>query len=402
MRLFVCGSIVFLAAVCAHAQDTQPHAAHAASPSSPWMVMTDGVLFGTFNHQGTERGGTEFKATNWWMAMATRPAGPGQLTLTGMLSLDPLTATPRGYRELFQSGEAYHGQPIVDRQHPHDFLMQAAVVWRIPLAAATAFTIAAAPVGEPALGPVAFMHRASAAENPAAPLAHHTLDSTHIAMGVITAAIDRGPWMIESSLFHGREPDDNRWDLMDPGALDSWSARVWFSPRPEWLFQASHGFLNEPEELEPGDVRRTTASASWLRNRSGGSTAVTVAYGRNDKADGVFNALLAEVTERRGLTSLYGRFEAVDVETELLLEGTPGHGESSRVGAFTAGAVRELSRWRRFEIAAGGDVSVYAVPEALRPAYGSSAGSLHLFVRVRPPAGHMGRMVNMVMARPMR
>src|SRR4029077_10356285 len=149
-------------------------------------------------------------------------------TFVGMLSLEPLTASARGYRELFQSGEVYQGEPIVDRQHPHDFLMQAAVVYRIPIDYRTAFTIAGGPVGEPALGPIAFMHRPSAAENPAAPLGHHTLDSTHIAMGVITAALDRGPFTIETSLFNGREPDDNRWDLMDPGPLDSWSARAWY------------------------------------------------------------------------------------------------------------------------------------------------------------------------------
>ncbi len=310
--------------------------------SSPWMVMSDGALFATFNHQGTDRGGTEFKSTNWWMGMASRPAGPGQLTMTGMLSLDPLTATSAGYREVFQAGEVHDGQPIVDRQHPHDLLMQAAAIWRIPLTDRTGFTIAGAPVGEPALGPVAFMHRPSAAENPAAPLSHHTLDSTHIAMGVITAAVDHGPWTIESSVFNGREPDDNRWDLMDPGALDSWSARVWFAPTREWLLQASHGFLKEPEALEPGDVRRTTASASWMRTKSTGSSAVTVAYGRNDKEHDAFNAVLVEATERRGPMAYYGRFETVNVETNLFLYGSVGEGPKSRVESYTFGAVRDV------------------------------------------------------------
>lgn len=79
-----------------------------------------------------------------------------------------------------------------------------------------AVTLGGAPVGEPALGPVAFMHRRSAAENPTAPLGHHTFDSTHIAMGVLTAALDSGPWMVETSVFHGREPDEN---LVDPGMV---------------------------------------------------------------------------------------------------------------------------------------------------------------------------------------
>lgn len=380
VRVVVLSIVLALLSRAARAQD---------APPSPWMLMSDGALFATVNHQGGPRGGDEFISTNWWMGMANRTAGEGQLTFTGMLSLDPLTATGRGYREIFQSGEVYQGEPIVDRQHPHDFLMQAAVVYRIPIDYRTGFTIAGGPVGEPALGPVAFMHRPSAAENPAAPLGHHTLDSTHIAMGVITAALDRGPFTIETSLFNGREPDDNRWDLMDPGKLDSWSARAWYEPSAEWQFQISHGFLEQPEAAEPGDIRRTTGSASWFKRRDGGFTAATVALGRNDTDHGAFHALLAEATERRGATSLYGRLEITEKETV------------SRVTALTVGAVRELTRWKGFEIGAGGDVTGYVVPAAAQPSYGGSPVSFHLFLRVRPPAGHMGRMWNMRMTKPM-
>src|SRR5689334_10127642 len=106
------------------------------------MVMTDGALFATFNHQGTKRGGTEFKATNWWMTMATARRGEERLSFTLMLSLDPLTATSHGYRELFQAGETYRDQPIVDYQHPHDLLMQASAAWRVPLTDGVGLTIA--------------------------------------------------------------------------------------------------------------------------------------------------------------------------------------------------------------------------------------------------------------------
>jgi hypothetical protein len=391
MRLFVC-LCVLLIPTSASAQD-----------ASPWMVMTDGALFATVNHQGGARGGDEFVATNWLMGMATRRAGPGQLTLTGMLSLDPLTAGPAGYRELFQAGEIHDGRAIVDRQHPHDFLMQAAAIWMLPLANDVNLTLAGAPVGEPALGPVAFMHRASAADNPAAPLSHHTLDSTHIAMGVITAAVDRGPWVFETSLFHGAEPDDNRWDLMDPGALDSFSARAWFKPSRAWQFQVSHGFLKQPEAQEPGDVRRTTASASWLERRPDGFSAVTVAYGRNNKEHGAFNAMLAEATHQQHNVAVYGRIETLQTETGLLEHDVAGVDlSSSVVTAATVGAVRELPKWRGFELGAGADVTFYRVPDALTAFYGSHPVSFHLFVRMRPPEGHMGRMWNMVMSQPMR
>jgi hypothetical protein len=37
-----------------------------------WELMQDGVAFFTFNKQGGDRGGTEFKSQNWWMGMAGR------------------------------------------------------------------------------------------------------------------------------------------------------------------------------------------------------------------------------------------------------------------------------------------------------------------------------------------
>jgi hypothetical protein len=379
--------------------------AHAQDDPSPWMLMSDGVLFATYNHQGSPRGGDEFKSTNWWMGMASRTAGAGKLTLTGMLSLDALTATPHGYREIFQVGEVYRGVTLVDWQHPHDFLMQASVTWRVPIDYRSGFTIAGAPVGEAALGPVAYMHRASAADNPTAPLAHHTLDSTHISMGVITAGLDHGPWTIEGSLFNGTEPDENRWDLMDPGPLDSWSARLWYEPSPEWQFQVSHGFLKHPEPLEPGAIRRTTGSGSWFKRRPTGFTAVTLAFGLNQKEIGTYAAYLAEAEDRRGRTSIYGRFESVDTETALLtndvaLELGPNL-PPSRVNALTLGAVRDFAVVRGFEFGIGADLQLYGVPDALRPEYGDHPVSAHVFIRIRPPVGHMGRMWNMRMAGPM-
>src|SRR5258705_9172975 len=85
-----------------------------------WQLMQDAAVFLEFNHQGSDRGGDEFVAPNWWMGMAGRQAGKGQLTLIGMLSLDPATVGRDGYRELFQAGETLDVAPLIDRQHPHD------------------------------------------------------------------------------------------------------------------------------------------------------------------------------------------------------------------------------------------------------------------------------------------
>lgn len=371
-----------------------------------WHVMQDANVFVTFNRQGGPRGETELNSSNWWMGMFSRQAGAGELTVSSMLSLDPLTSGKDGYSEIFQVGETYNGAPLIDRQHPHDLLMQLAMLWRLPLNDRYSLTLGGGPVAEPALGPVAFMHRRSAAENPTAPLGHHTLDSTHIAMGVLTAAVDSGPWMVETSIFHGREPDENRWDLMDPGALDSWSVRGWYRYGNEWTFQASHGFLNEPEELEPGDVRRTTVSASWTREVEGDDyDAVTVAFGRNDKSTQAYNAFLAEATRRVSANSFFGRFEALQVETELLQTGVAHHEEGhvparDSVLALTLGALRDVWRWKGLDFGIGADVTFYGVPDALAPTHGSRPVSFHIYGRIRPPAS-LGRMWDHFMTKPM-
>ncbi len=395
-----------LATAQEHQHMPQDMAMESGAMIGGWHLMQDATVFITFNRQGGPRGETELTSTNWWMGMFSRKAGGGDFTLSTMLSLDPLTAGKNGYSEIFQAGETYHGAPLVDRQHPHDFLMQLAAIWRVPLNDTLALTLAGGPVAEPALGPVAFMHRRSAAENPTAPLGHHTFDSTHIAMGVITAGLDSGPWTIESSIFHGREPDEDRWDLMDPGALDSWSVRGWYRYGNTWTFQASHGFLNEPEELEPGDVKRTTVSAAWQREKSDRDySAVTLGYGRNQKATQSYNALLAEATHRIGPNSVYGRFETLQVETELLLTGEAHHEAGhvparDSVVALTLGGLRDVWSWNGIDLGVGADVVFYGVPDALAPAYGSRPLSFHVFGRLRAPA-RWGRMWDHWMTKPM-
>jgi hypothetical protein len=377
----------------------------AAQDDSGWHFMQDGLIRLMVNRQGGPRGGTDVTAPNWWMGMLTRKVGAGRLTFNGMFSLDPATVGIDGYREIFQAGESLRGMPLIDRQHPHDLFMQLAAVWQAPVTDRTRVTFAGGPAGEPALGPIAFMHRASAAETPLAPLSHHTFDSTHIAFGVVTAAVDHGPWTVEGSVFNGREPDEHRWDF-DFGALDSASVRVWYRPNGEWALQASTGHLVEPEALEPGNIERTTVSASWFRPNGGGFTAATVAYGVNATSDANRYAIFGEVTRRSGPASLFTRVEAVQVETAVLLaDVVPAAphdaAETNTVGAFTFGAVRDLLRWHGAEGGLGAALTFYAVPQALQATHGAHPVSFQIFFRVRPPAGAMGRMWNMRMANPM-
>ena len=305
---------------------------------------------------------------------------------------DPMDTRPR-----YPWEPDLDGQPVVDRQHPHDFFMQLAAIWQMSLTDMAGLTLVGAPVGEPALGPVAFMHRASAMDNPAAPLGHHTFDSTHIAFGVLTAAVDRGRWILEGSVFNGREPDDNRWDF-DFGRLDSFSGRVRFRPTDEWSVQVSSGRLVEPEALEPGNIVRSTTSISWMRRNGADVTGITGGFGRNDVDHGARHAVFVEGARHIGANGLYTRIEALEVETALLQTGLAPAGPSAEdkdlAFAFTAGAVRDVLRVSGFEGAIGADVTFYGVPTSLQPAYGSHPVSVHVFFRVRPPAPG-GRMWNM-------
>ena len=380
--------------------------------------MQDGVVYGLFNHQGGPRGGDELKVPNWWMGMFSRNVGKSKLSFTTMLSLDPATVGKQGYREIFQVGETFEGRPLVDHQHPHDLFMQLAAVWRTPLNDTTGLTIAGGPAGEPSLGPVAFMHRLSAAENPLAPLGHHTFDATHIAYGVVTAAVDRGPWTMEASIFNGREPDENRWDF-DFGKLDSVSGRVWYKPTAQWEFQVSSGRLVEPEELEHGNVIRTTASASWTSRAGQDFSAVTAVYGVNAAHETRRHAFLAEGTRRRGSNTLFGRMEIRHLETGVLLNARstgvtlPPNCPSvvhcleepsarrDAIAAVTVGAVRELLKVRGFEGALGAAATFYGVPAVLRATHGRRPLSFQIFFRLRTPAGPMGRMWHMRMSQPM-
>jgi len=400
-------AVLSLVVCCGRAASAQDKADQPTAPppsGSVWTIGFDGVLFGTFNHQGGLRGDTEFVSQNWAMVTAMRPVGGGILTAGSMVSAEPATVRGAGYSQILQLGEAYRGLQITDRQHPHDLWMQLSATWRVPIGRGVGLTIAGGPRGEAPLGPVAFMHRPSSAENPTAPLSHHILDSTHIATGVLMAGVDKGPMSIEGAWFRAREPDERRYNL-EMGRLDSWSARVWFRPTPEWAMQVSHGFLNEPERLEPGDQRRTNGSLSWFRQRESGFTAFTLAAGRNARTFSTVRVFLGEVTQQIRRTSIYGRFEDLTVETEVLLfpeiVHRPHPGELvDPVRTVMAGIVRDIVAARGFSVGVGGDVSFYTLPEVLQFTHGSRPVSYRIFFRIRPPAVG-GRMWNMTMGQPM-
>src|SRR5947209_293692 len=214
-----------------------------------WMIMFHGDAKVGVNSQGGPRGVTKFESENWLMAMASRRVGRGTLDLRSMFSFEPFTLSPGGSPELFQTGETYKGQPLRDKQHPHDLFMTLSASYTLPVGEHGSWFAYFGFPGEPALGPVAFMHRASAAENPSAPLAHHLEDSTHISFGVFTTGFTYRKFKVEGSLFNGREPDENRYNF-EFNPWNSRSVRVQFAPNRNWVAQVSYGLLKNPEAVE--------------------------------------------------------------------------------------------------------------------------------------------------------
>src|SRR5215467_1480660 len=66
-----------------------------------------------------------------------------------MFSLEPATVTNRFYPELFQQGETAFAKPIVDGQHPHDFIMELAAMYDLKFGVNGLLSFYVAPVGDP-------------------------------------------------------------------------------------------------------------------------------------------------------------------------------------------------------------------------------------------------------------
>jgi hypothetical protein len=321
------------------------------------------------------------------MLGAARPFAGGALMIRTMVSLEPLTVRNGSYPLLFQTGETANGRALVDGQHPHDAVMELGMQYVRPVGERGLVTLYYAPVGDAALGPVAFPHRASAMELPQAALGHHWQDATHIASNVATAGFNYGKWRIEASGFRGREPNENRWNI-DMGRMDSWSSRLSYQPGANWLLQASAGRIESPEPSHPGDLVRSTASVQYTRPASGGTGwSSTVMWGRNDAIGGqVLNSVLAETLfplTRDDL--LTGRFEWSDRD-ELFPDDAhdEDHGANAfRVASYTAGYSRELPAVAALRTALGFNLTTYGIAEGLKPFYGNRPMAASVFVRFR-------------------
>jgi hypothetical protein len=351
-----------------------------------WDLMAHGVVFVDYNQPGGPRGAGKAESVNWLMLMEQHPLGRGTILFRQMFSAESLTAPHPGFPELFQTGETYHGQPLVDHQHPHNVFAELSLYYTRPINDQVSWLFYGGPVAEPALGPVAFMHRASAAELPMAPLSHHLQDSTHTSFGVVTTGLIVSRFKIEGSLFNGREPNEKRYGIQF-AALDSWSARLSVAPSRKWTAQYSYGRLEHPEALEPGSERRQSASIEYVQPFDRGSWATALVWGRKHKeleGRNLNSYLLESTLNFKARNYAFSRIELVDKDE--LFPDDPSQ-PNFRIGAYTLGGARDLVQSRLWQLALGADLTFYSKPSALNSVYGDNPVSFQLFLRVRPGSG---------------
>jgi hypothetical protein len=357
-----------------------------------WRLMWMGQLFLVETQQTGPRGYDKFWSTNWGMLSATHRLGGGAVMLRTMLSLEPLTITNQWYPLLFQTGETAHGKPIVDGQHPHDFVMELSIQYAHKLRHAV-WDLYYAPVGDIALGPTAYPHRASALELPQAAIGHHWEDSTHIVNNIVTGGVSWRKLRVEASGFHGAEPDEFRWDI-DYGAMNSYSGRVTVTPVARWVAQVSAAHLTHPEALEAGDLNRTTASVEYIQPRRFGNWWPTsLVWGRNYKTSGGYgtNSVLAETDFPIGEKNFFtGRYEwsqrdelfANDPELAEKLAMQTGKPYFD-ISAYTVGYTRDIGTFHNAETGFGANLVFYGIPNVLTPYYGQHPMGVNVYLRVR-------------------
>ena len=357
-----------------------------------WNATFMAEAFVVDTQQSGPRGGDKLYSPNWFMTSLEHRAGKnGAIQIDLMLSLEPATITSRSYPLLFQTGETAYGKPLFDAQHPHNLLMGLGLHYVRTVAAYTILEIYVAPVGDPALGPTAYPHRASAMELPEAPISHHWQDSTHVADDVVTLGLSYKKVRLEASGFYGSEPGENRWTVSG-GPINSWSSRLWFFPTRNWAGQISAGRIAHPEQLEPGDQVRTTASLEYTKPMQGDSWASSLIWGRtHSTATGRnLNSYLAEsVLPVRRRNFITGRIELVDKDElfaaqpaiEQTLDVT--YGSTFRIGEYTIGYTRDVDLFRSVETGIGANFSAYSLPGAIKPYYGDHPVGGNIFVRFR-------------------
>ncbi len=362
--------------------DTSAHGG-LQSMNGDWTLMGHALLNSVYDWQEGPRGGKKAFVSGMIMGMAQRSLASGDtVQFRAMVSPDPFMGKP-GLPLLLASGESADGvTPLIDRQHPHDLIMEISASYSHRLSDTQSLFVYAGLPGEPAFGPPAFMHRQSTNDSPEPPISHHWLDSTHITFGVVTAGYVHDAWKVEASRFHGRESDENRYDI-ETGALDSTAARLSWNPAAAWSLQASWAHVKSPEALEPADNQtRWSLSAIYTRPLATGSWSTTAAWGRRTSDHESLDAYILEsAINFQGVWTVFARAERHENNELLSMNGH--HGPTHIVAKASAGAIHDWPIAGRAKLGLGALYSFNFLPAALKAPYGQSPNGAMIFARLK-------------------
>jgi hypothetical protein len=357
-----------------------------------WGIMMHGNFFLRYTDQNInnskKRSGRQFSAPNWFMFMGQHTLSQNsRLMLRTMLSFDRLTEGGNGYPLLFQSGESWHGKKLVDRQHPHDLFSELAIAFSHKFENHSSLFAYFGLPGESALGPPAFMHRLSAMNNPDAPVGHHWQDATHITFGVATAGFQYKQLKFDGSIFTGREPDENRFNI-DKARFNSYGFRISLNPSKFFALQASYAFLKSPERLEPRiNVKRVTASMLYNHQFDDRKNwATTFIWGMNKPGnDNEEHSFLVESDLSIGKNSFYNRYEFVQ-KSSYDLNIIAIDEFNYNIHVLTLGAARNIIDIGNISLLLGFQGTVNRVGNVLQAYYGEHPLSFEIYLRLSPSA----------------
>lgn len=363
-----------------------------------WSVMLHGSAFAQYVRESGPRGNYQFGVVNWLMGEARRPALGGTLGLRVMTSAEPWTLTDQGYPQLLQVAQPYQGGTLADRMHPHELVSEAALTYEHAIGGGLRASLYLAGVGEPALGPVAYLHRPSAANEPSAPLGHHYQDVTHESFGVVTAGLFSRTVRVEASLFNGAHADEVRTNFEWKGArINATAFRVTVNPTAHWSIAASGGYLPATQgDHAHGALRRYAFALMNVAPRSDGAAwSTAVIWGANVPADtrrALHSVLLETNLDVDSRNTVFGRAEySARTAEELDLVGSVS--DELSVGRVGLGYARRIALFGGLAGWIGLRGNVSFLPAELEVFYGSrSPLGFTAYLQIRPPLMPSGDM----------
>ncbi len=348
-----------------------------------WTVMAHGSAFLQYDRQFGTRGDYQVGSVNWLMVGLVRDVAGGVVRLRALASAEPWTLTDRGYPQLLQSAE-----PYPNRQHPHHVVSEAAVAFEHAVGSRVALSLYAAPVGEPALGPVFYLHRPLAALDPTAPLGHHAQDFTHTSFGVVTWSAFSHNARVEASAFNGTHPDSVRTNF-DAVRLDSYAVRLSLNPSSHWALAAWFGHLAPTQSSHAHEASDRFGASALLTKPFGvaGQWSTALVYSADLPADAghPLNSVLLETTlQLDRANALFGRAEYVRrTAGDLALVGSVSR--ELDTAAVSLGYQRRVLGSAGLNAGVGAKGTLNLVPEELRLFYGSrTPAAVMAYLLVRP------------------